>query len=72
MALKKYKLMSFECILGHVSPPVQFFTGLEGSEWINPYLTVGLALGLVSIPLTIGPYVYGKYYLNKYHAIRNI
>ena len=66
------KMQNFFINTGHVSPPAQFWTGLKSSETINPYLILAIALGLVGIILTMGPYIYGKYYLNKYHAIRNL
>ncbi|XP_023329159.1 uncharacterized protein LOC111701905 [Eurytemora carolleeae] len=52
-----------------VSPQVEFYTGLEGSESINPHLIFSSLVCTVCIIATIGPYLYGKYYLIKNHAI---
>jgi len=55
-----------------VSPQLTFYTGLTGSKSFNPHIiTTVLLCGVCSVA-SLGFFLYGKYYLQKYHKIWNV
>ena len=58
-------------VLDLVSMQVTYFSGLAGpTVGHHPYLVSFLVLWAVSTVAVVGPFVYGRYYLYKYHSLR--
>ncbi|XP_023337226.1 uncharacterized protein LOC111708164 isoform X2 [Eurytemora carolleeae] len=54
---------------GFVSPQVQFFTGIKGTDSVNPHVIFVLTTVCICSTTALVSYLYGKYHLNKYHKI---
>jgi len=55
-------------ILGVVGVVIGHFTGLDISAAVGAYQISFAILLAVTVVTTVGSYLYGKYYLKKYHA----
>ena len=54
-----------------MSPLVQFFTGIKGTDSVSPHVIVVLTTVCICSTTALVSYLYGKYHLNKYHKIRD-
>ncbi|XP_023333462.1 uncharacterized protein LOC111705217 [Eurytemora carolleeae] len=53
-----------------VSPQVVYYTVWEEPTAPHPYLACFTIVWTICVLTTVGPYLFGKYYLKKYHILR--